>query len=491
MYIVQVASECAPVVKAGGLGDVVFGLSRELENQGHIVDIILPKYDCMRYDHIWGLHEEYNDLWVPWGGGSIHCTVFGGKVHGRNCFFIEPHSNENFFNRGNYYGNNDDNLRFAFFSRAALEYMCVSSKRPEIIHCHDWQTGLLPVMLFEQYKYRGMDRQRVCYTIHNFKHQGGGGVNILGAIQLDNHGYYLSPDRLKDTSIPNHINFMKSGIVYSNAVNTVSPHHAWEARFGSEGYGLGHTLYVHEDKFRGILNGLDYKIWNPEVDEYIPMPFGPDDFELKAYNKKGLRERLWLEEKDRPIIAYVGRLDDQKGVGLVHHALEYALRRSAQFVLLGSATSDAIKNLFWQIKHRLNDHPDVHLELSFDEELSHLIYAGADMMVVPSNYEPCGLTQMISLKYGTVPIVRGVGGLVNTVFDYDYDENHPPEERNGFVFYQTDVTALESAMHRALELWYTDRKGFNKLAVQGMRCDYSWRNSVKSYVEVYEKIKAE
>ncbi len=139
MYIVQVASECAPVIKAGGLGDVVFGLSRELENQGHIVDIILPKYDCMRYDHISGLQEDYNDLWVPWGGGSVHCTVLRGKVHGLNCLFIEPHG-ENFFNRGKYYGDNDDNLRFAFFSRAVLEYMCMSNKRPEIIHCHDWQT---------------------------------------------------------------------------------------------------------------------------------------------------------------------------------------------------------------------------------------------------------------------------------------------------------------------------------------------------------------
>ncbi|MDJ0511323.1 MAG: glycogen synthase GlgA [Crocosphaera sp.] len=489
MYIVQVASECAPVIKAGGLGDVVFGLSHELVNQGHIVDIILPKYDCMRYDHIWGLHEDYNDLWVPWGGGSIHCTVFGGKVHGVNCMFIEPHSNDNFFNRGKYYGDNDDNFRFAFFSRAVLEYMCVSNKRPEIIHCHDWQTGLVPVMLFEQYKYRGMDNQRVCYTIHNFKHQGLGGIDMINASQLNNDLYYLNPDRLQDNVHKGGINLMKGGIVYSNAVNTVSPHHAWEARFGNEGYGLGHTLYVHEDKFSGIINGLDYTIWNPEVDGYIDTNYGPDDFELKAYNKKALRERLWLEEKDRPIIAYVGRLDDQKGVGLVHHALYYALKRSAQFVLLGSATSGAINNKFRNEKNHLNDHPDVHLELGFNEELSHLIYAGADMIVVPSNYEPCGLTQMISLKYGTVPIVRGVGGLVNTVFDRDYDEAHLPEERNGYVFHHTDSSALESAMHRALELWYTDREAFNQLAIQGMRCDYSWKHPVEQYVEVYERIK--
>ena len=490
MYIVQIASECAPVIKAGGLGDVVFGLSRELANQDHIVDVILPKYDCMRYDHIWGLHEAYNDLWVPWGGGSVHCTVFGGTVHGLQCFFIEPHSHDSFFNRGKYYGDNDDNFRFAFFSKAALEFMCVTEKRPEIIHCHDWQTGLVPVMLFEQYKHRGMDLQRVCYTIHNFKHQGLGGIDILHATQLNNDLYYLNPDRLQDNVHSGGINLMKGGIVYSNSVNTVSPHHAWDARFGNEGYGLGHTLYVHQDKFGGILNGLDYKIWNPEVDDHIAMPYGSDDFELKAFNKKALRERLWLEEKERPIIAYVGRLDDQKGVGLVHHAMYYALKRSAQFVLLGSATSPQINDQFWREKNHLNENPDVHLELGFNEELSHLIYAGADMIVVPSNYEPCGLTQMIALKYGTVPIVRGVGGLVNTVFDRDFDETHLPEERNGFVFHQTDATALESAMHRALELWYTDREAFNELAIQGMRCDYSWKGPVEEYVDIYETISA-
>jgi starch synthase len=197
---------------------------------------------------------------------------------------------------------------------------------------------------------------------------------------------------------------------------------------------LGHTLFVNQHKFSGILNGIDYDVWNPEIDPYIPQHYSISTFEDKAFNKKELRERLLLQQSDKPIMTFIGRLDDQKGVHLVHHGIYYALQRGAQFVLLGSATDSRINDWFWHEKLHLNDNPDVHLELGFNEELAHLIYAGSDMILVPSNFEPCGLTQMIGLKYGTVPIVRGVGGLVNTVFDWDYDQECPPEERNGFVF---------------------------------------------------------
>jgi starch synthase len=489
MYIVQIASECAPVIKAGGLGDVVYGLSRELETRGHCVELILPMYDCMRYDQIWGLHEAYRDLWVPWYGGAVHCSVFCGWVHGRVCFFIQPHSGENFFNRGCYYGCIDDHMRFAFFSKAAIEFLQVSNKRPDVIHCHDWQTGLVPVLLFEINKWHGMANQRVCYTIHNFKHQGIAGADILWATGLNQESYYFQYDRLQDNFNPFALNLMKGGIVYSNYVTTVSPHHAWEARFGEFGYGLGHTLELHHHKFGGILNGIDYEIWNPSVDRFIPDPYTPETFEIKAQNKKALRERLLLQDVDKPLICYIGRLDDQKGVHLVHHAIYYALHNDAQFVLLGSATEPGINNWFWHEKQFLNSNPDVHLELGFNEELSHLIYAGADMIVVPSNYEPCGLTQTIGMKYGTVPIVRGVGGLVNTVFDRDYDEFHLPEERNGYVFHQTDLYALESAMGRALGLWKHYPEEFQKLAVQGMNCDYSWNSSGDKYVDIYESIR--
>lgn len=489
MYIVQIASECAPVIKAGGLGDVVYGLSRELENRGNCVELILPMYDCMRYDHIWGLHEAYRDLWVPWYDGAIHCSVFCGWVHGRVCFFIQPHSSDNFFNRGRYYGSDGDDLRFAFFSKAALEFLLQSNKRPDIIHCHDWQTGLIPVMLYEMYKYQGMNNQRVCYTIHNFKHQGTTGAEILRATGLNRASYYFHYDRLRDNFNPFAINLMKGGIVYANAVNTVSPHHAWEARFEDVGYGLGHTLELYQDKFGGILNGVDYNLWNPETDNHLPQPYNIETITEKAKNKQALRSRLLLQDVDKPIVAYIGRLDQQKGVHLVHHAMYYALNRGAQFVLLGSATEPRINDWFWHEKHFLNNNPDVHLELSFNEELAHLIYAGADMMVVPSNYEPCGLTQLISLKYGTVPIVRGVGGLVSTVFDRDYDTNKPSEKRNGYVFYQTDTKALESAIERAIGLWYEYPKEFEQLVQQGMEYDYSWNDPGKQYISIYKYIK--
>ncbi|MDM9380471.1 glycogen synthase GlgA [Chlorogloeopsis sp. ULAP01] len=489
MYIVQIASECAPVIKAGGLGDVVYGLSRELETRGHCVEIILPKYDCMRYDHIWGLHDAYMNLWVPWYGAAIHCSVYCGWVHGRVCFFIEPHSQDNFFNRGCYYGCDDDNMRFAFFSKAALEFLLRSNKRPDVIHCHDWQTGLIPPLLFEIYKYHGMEYQRVCYTIHNFKHQGIAGADALRATGLNQEAYYFQYDKLRDNFNPFALNLMKGGIAYSNAITTVSPNHAWEARYTDVGCGLGHTLHLHQDRFSGVLNGIDYDFWNPEIDRYIPCKYNKETFEDKAKNKKALRERLLLRDVDKPIVAYIGRLDNQKGVHLVHHAIYYALDRGAQFVLLGSATEPGINAHFQHEKRFLNDNPDVHLELGFNEELSHLIYAGADMIVVPSNYEPCGLTQMIGLKYGTVPIVRGVGGLVNTVFDRDYDENVPPEKRNGYVFYDTDYYAIESAMDRAIGLWHYYPDEFQKLAVQGMEYDYSWNNPGEEYVEIYDWIR--
>jgi starch synthase len=488
MYIVQIASECAPVIKAGGLGDVVYGLSRELEIRDNTVEIILPKYDCMRYDHIWGLHEAYRDLWVPWYGAAVHCSVYCGWVHGRLCFFIEPHDNDNFFNRGCYYGCSDDNMRFAFFSKAALEFLLQSNKRPDIIHCHDWQTGLIPVMLFEIYKHHGMANQRVCYTIHNFKHQGIGGVQTLWATGLNQEAYYFQYDRLQDNFNPFALNFMKGGITYSNFVTTVSPHHAWEARFTDIGYGLGHTLHVFQNKFRGVLNGIDYNVWNPEIDRYIPHHFNKENLEGKAENKKALRDRLLLRHENKPIICYIGRLDDQKGVHLVHHAIYHALYRGAQFVL-GSATEASINTHFQHEKRFLNDNPDVHLELGFNEELSHLIYAGADMIVVPSNYEPCGLTQMIGLKYGTVPIVRSVGGLVNTVFDRDFDQDHLPEQRNGYVFHQSDFHAIESAMNRAIDLWYQEPKEFHDLIQQGMSYDYSWNYPGKDYLEIYDYIR--
>lgn len=489
MYIVMVASECAPVAKVGGMADVVFGLSRELEIRGHEVHSILPKYDCMRYDHIWDLHVCLGDLWVPWHGGAIHCTVWFGFVHGRKCFFIESHSDDNFFNRGHLYGFWDDATRFAFFSKAALEFLLKDNRRPDIIHCHDWQTGLVPVLLYETYQHVGMHNQRVCYTIHNFMHQGVTGDYILHATGLGRPQHFFSYERLRDNFNPFALNLIKGGIVYSNFVTTVSRTHAHEARYTDQGCGLGHTLETHQNKFGGVLNGIDYDVWNPEIDNLIPFRYSKEVLGGKYRNKETLREQLWLEKTFKPIIAYIGRLDSQKGVHLIRHSVFVALQTGAQFVLLGSSPDEAINREFWHLKQHLNESPDCHLELGFNEELAHLIYAGADMIIVPSLFEPCGLTQMIALKYGTVPIVRATGGLADTVFDRDYSSK-PVSERNGYVFYQSDYPAIESALQRAVGLWYGYPEEFQRLIIQGMHYDYSWRHPGQDYVNIYEYIRA-
>jgi len=488
MFVVMIASECAPVAKVGGLGDVVFGLSRELEIRGHSVEIILPKYDCMRYDHIWGLQLCYQDLWVPWFNGHIHCSVYFGFVHGRKCFFIEPHSQDNYFNRGAYYGFHDEHMRFAFFSKAAMEFLLVSGKRPDIIHTHDWQTALISPLLYEVYCHSGMGNQRVCHTIHNFKHQGIVGENVLWFTGLGRPEHYFSREVMGDEFNPSALNLMKGAIHYANYVTTVSPQHAWETQHTDQGYGLGHSLHRFQGKYRGILNGLDYDMWNPQSDPHIPFHFTKESLDEKYKNKQALRERLLLCDDYSPIIAYVGRLDTQKGVDLIRHGIFYALSQGSQFVLLGSSPELGINQEFWQLKQHLNDNPNCHLEIGYNEELAHLIYAGADMMIVPSIFEPCGLTQMIALRYGTVPIVRAVGGLIDTVFDYDFSER-PMEQRNGFLFRDANNEGLESAVSRATGLWYSPTEGFRRLMEQGMDCDYSWNQPGQDYLGVYEFIR--
>ena len=488
MYIVMVAPECAPAAKAGGLGDVVFGLSRELEIRGHAVEIVLPKYASMRYGDIWDLQVSYADLQVPWHGGAVRCTVWFGHVHGRKCFFIEPHSADNFFGRDLLYGYPDDAERFSFFSKAALEFMLKSNMRPDVIHCHDWQTGLVPVLLYEQYR-EVLPYQRVCYTIHNFSHQGISGPQVLAGPQLGQPDYFLDRDRLGDDTHHQAANLMKGGVVYSNFVSTVSPNHAGEARHGDGGFGLSQSLNLHHVKFGGVLNGVDYDVWNPEIDPFIPARYSIGTLDRKYDNKERLRDRLLLRKTWSPIVAYVGRLDQQKGMHLVHHALFYALASGAQFVLLGDAFHhNGINSHFWHLKNHLNDNPDCHLEIGYNEELAHLIYAGADLLVVPSMFEPCGLAPMIAMRYGTIPVVRAVGGMVDTVFDRDHSDR-PPGERNGYVFHHADNPAIESALHRALGLWQAYPDQFRQLMANAMRADYSWARPGQDYLNIYEHIR--
>jgi starch synthase len=487
MFIMMVGPECAPVAKVGGLGDVIHGLSKEMEIRGHAVEIILPKYDCMRYDRICGLTKSYCDLRVPYFQHWISCDVWFGFVDGLKCFFIDPHSHHNFFNRGTYYGHHDDIDRFAFFCRAVLEFMLKTNKHPEVIHCHDWQTGLVPVLLYEMYRHLGMTHPRVCFTLHNVGHQGRTGEYILRQVGL-NPGSVMSYDRLADDNHPHSVNLLKGGIVFSNFVTTVSPHYAWEIHHTSLGMGLQRILGVHHQKFGGVLNGIDYNVWNPAIDRHIAGQYNVDNLRDKYKNKEALRHRLWLRQEFKPLLGVVSRLDHQKGVELIAHAIPYALQHGCQFVLLGSSPQAHVANHFAYLKRQLNDNPHCHLELSYSEELAHLVYAGADLLLVPSVYEPCGLTQMIAMKYGTVPVVRSTGGLADTVFDANYAPK-PYHERNGFVFNDYNGPGVESALARAIGLWYDYPRHFFELMQNGMRYDYSWNHPGQHYLNIYYHIK--
>jgi starch synthase len=484
----MISAESAPVAKAGGLGDFVEGIAHDLSSRGHQVEIILPKYACLRFDRIWELHKV-QDLWVPYYGDWLHCDVETGQADGLTCYFIEPHSPQAFFDRGRIYGEPDDADRFAFFSRAALEFLLKTDRQPDIIHCHDWQTGLVPVLLEEFYRNLGMTHPRVCYTLHNLGHQGWTGEHILHQVGLDPTAMMTS-DRLQDDGNPAGVNLMKGGIVYSDYITTVSPRYAWEIQHTDQGMGLQDILQRQSKKFGGVLNGIDYEIWNPETDPFIFQTYCTETLQRKARDKAALRRRLMLEDALRPIVAVVSRLERQKGPELIRHAARLSLENEAQFVLLGSSQDADINEEFRVLQSELNDSPDCHLELAYDEELAHRIFAGADMVVVPSVYEPCGLTQMIGMRYGVVPIVRRVGGLSDTVFDANYS-NRDFYQRNGYVFNDYTSEGLNSALKRAIGLWSRHPEYFRQLRLNGMNQDHSWNKPGQRYLDIFEHIRAD
>jgi starch synthase len=327
----------------------------------------------------------------------------------------------------------------------------------------------------------------VVYTLHNLGHQGWVGEAVLRQIGLS-PARLITPDRLQDTGNLRGINLMKGGIVFSNFVTTVSPRYAWETQNTDLGMGLQGLLRQYDEKFAGILNGIDDAVWNPLHDPHLVRPYGPETLPDKAVNKTALRERLGLQDSAKPILCVVSRLDRQKGVDLIRHGIEHALSQGCQVVLLGSAPEPAVAEAFNEIQRRLATSADAHLELGYDEALAHQIYGGADMILIPSVYEPCGLTQLISLAYGVVPIVRRVGGLADTIFDANYSDR-PFRERNGYTFDELTVTAQDHAMDRAIGLWHQYPEYFRQLRVNGMAADHSWTLPAKSYVAIYHHLR--
>jgi len=498
MHIIHIASELAPLAKVGGLADVLLGLTRELSWKGHDVDIIIPKYDCMDSNEIRDLTVVYPDLMSFYEGKWFPNTVWMGWVENLRVYFIEPHHPRYFFNRGCFYGCEDDTERFLYFSRAALEFLFKKQIRPNIIHVHDWQMAIIPVLYHDMYEKIGYQDVKFVLTIHNMEYQGRCSKTDLERIGLKDPSYD-TPDKMQDPIYPEALNLLKGGIVYADFVTTVSPTYAQEVKTEKGGMGLDKVLIKYEKKFKGILNGLDYSYWNPEIDRYLPvhyssreMPANKKDrntLDKKGYIKKLARERLLLAEAHKPFVGCVARLVPQKGIDLIKFAIQYVVDKGGQFILLGSSPIPSINAEFHELKRKYDDHADVSLILHYQEELAHLIYAAADMFIVPSIFEPCGLTQLISLKYGTIPIVRRTGGLSDTIFDIDFS-GKPLGVANGYTFDNPDEASFSAAIDRAIKCWFEQPDRWHQLMISDMNIDYSWNKSSNEYLEIYNTLNA-
>ncbi|KAK4761137.1 hypothetical protein SAY87_006030 [Trapa incisa] len=444
MHIVHVAVEMAPIAKVGGLGDVVTSLSRAVQDLNHNVDIILPKYDCLNLSNVKDL--QFNRSF-PWGGVEI--KVWHGKVEGLSVYFLEPQNG--FFWRGCIYGCNNDGERFGFFSHSALEFLLQSGFHPDIIHCHDWSSAPVTWLYKDHYTHYGLSKARIVFTIHNLEF----GAQLIG-----------------------------KAMAYADKATTVSQTYSKEVSRNP-------VIAPHLHKFHGILNGIDPDIWDPYNNKFIPVPYTPENVvEGKRAAKEALQQRLNLKKADLPLVGIITRLTHQKGIHLIKHAIWRSLERNGQVVLLGSAPDPRIQNDFVNLANQLHSsHADrARLVLSYDEPLSHLIYAGADFILVPSIFEPCGLTQLTAMRYGSIPVVRKTGGLYDTVFDVDHDKVRAQAqglEPNGFNFDGADSAGVDYALNRAISAWYDGREWFNSLCKRVMEQDWSWNKPALDYLELY------
>ncbi|KAK9804683.1 hypothetical protein WJX73_010729 [Symbiochloris irregularis] len=442
LRVAHVAVEMAPVAKVGGMGDVVTALARAVQDEGHQVTVIIPKYDCLDYAEIRELHQV-NDYF--WGGTQI--KVWQAEVEGIETILLEPTNGTVW--AGCIYGRNDDAARFGFFCGAALDYLnnrLPGEQRPHIVHAHDWQSA--PIAFGDLS--HGM---RSAFTIHNLNF----GAGLIGRAM--------------------------SG---ASVCTTVSPTYAAEISGNP-------AIAPHMQKFYGIRNGIDNDIWDPATDRFLPETFSADSAERgKAAAKEALRQKMNLSSADVPLVAVVTRLTHQKGIHLIKHAAWRTLERGGQFVLLGSAPDPRVQGEFNALANELGrQYPDrARLWFAYNEPLSHLIYAGSDIFLVPSMFEPCGLTQLIAMRYGSVPCVRRTGGLADTVFDVDDDEARSEAAglaTNGFIFEGTDAGALDYALNRALSFYYTEREQWSDLVERIMRQDWSWAEPALDYLDLYYK----
>lgn len=477
MRVLFVASEGLPYSKTGGLADVIEALPKALVAMGHEVAVLLPRYRASRGT---GNHAV-KSLDVPMGPATRSCTIIdGARPHGVQYFLVDDPA---YFDRENLYGTAgadypDNAERYAEFAHAAVE-VAKQIWMPEAIHCHDWQSGLVPVILRAQRQ--GDTELRVIpviFTIHNMGYQGVFPREVLGRV-----GVAESEFRVDGLEFYGKVNYLKAGLLYSDYLTTVSPQYAEEIQTPELGHGLDGVVHSRAERLVGILNGVDYSVWSPEVDRLIAARYSAKDLSGKAVCKSDVLSEFSLPRNpDRPLAGIISRFADQKGFDLLAEIAEELLLDDIAIVALGSGDEKYVR-MFKELARR---HPEkLGVRIAYDDVLAHKIEAGADMFLMPSRYEPCGLNQIYSLRYGTVPVVRATGGLVDTVTPFDYETPRAMAQGTGFSFKEYTGEALLRTMRKALAV-HRDKPTWRRLQANGMKKDFSWQASATEYGRLYE-----
>lgn len=473
MKIMFVAAEGAPFAKTGGLGDVIGALPKSLVKRGHQLAVVLPYYDVVhqKFGH------EIEDLFHFYVNvGWRHQYVGVKKIHrdGVNFYFID---NQFYFFRGRIYGDWDDGERFAYFQLAALELMEKIDFIPDVLHVHDYHTAMIPYLLKEKYSWINAYRSiKTVFTIHNIEFQGQYSPEMLGDL------FGVDYERYEDGTLRWNgcLNWMKAAVLYADRVTTVSPSYANEIQTPAFGKGLEQIMRMESGKLTGIVNGIDTELLNPESDEMIPYHFSIDDLGGKKKDKVSLQERVGLPVRDDvPLIGIVSRLTDQKGFDLVVKELHNMLQLDIQVVLLGTGYQDYEAAFSWfsqEYPEKLSAH------ITFDLELAQQIYAASDIFLMPSAFEPCGLSQLMAMRYGTLPLVHEVGGLKDTVEPFNIYEN----SGTGFSFNHFDGFWLMETLKYALDTYLNNPSAWHLLQKNAMAKDFSWDTACQSYIQLYE-----
>ena len=476
MKILFAASEVAPFIKTGGLADVAGSLPQALAKEGHEVKVILPLYEGINGD--WRSQMtfvKYFNVTLSWR--QVYCGIFSLEREGVTYWFVD---NEYYFKRWQMYGPFDDCERFAYFSRAIIETPGQLDWAPDIIHCNDWQTALVPVYLLEEkYRIPQLAGTKTVFTIHNIEYQGRYGDQVLeDVIGLDRS--YFNEGML---AYHRDVNLMKGAIMASSFVTTVSPTYAQELRTPFYAHGLDGVINQQSGKLQGILNGIDTQLYDPAANPGLACNYTFKTLDKgKAACKQALQQAVGLQENpDVPIIAFVSRLVGHKGFSLVTDALHEMMALNIQMVVLG--TGD------WQyeeaFRHAQSQYPGrFAAQLTYSAPLSTMIYAGADLFLMPSVSEPCGLSQMIAMRFGTIPVVRETGGLKDTVTPYNKFDG----TGRGFTFSNISAGDMLWVLREAVDLYHNNKKAWRGLQKESMSADFSWTNSAKQYLDIYQRI---